>query len=76
MKHTFSAIALAISVGLPASASRATDSVSDADRGFIAMVSQGGMFEVKAGELAADQGSTQDIKDQGSTEARRSPTGR
>ena len=26
------------------------------------MVSQGGMFEVKAGQLAAEQGSTQDIK--------------
>jgi putative membrane protein len=48
---------------------RAADSVSDADRSFIAMVSQGGMFEVQAGELASDQGSTQDIKDQGSTEA-------
>ena len=33
------------------------------------MVSQGGMFEVKAGQVAADQGHTQDIKDQGSTEA-------
>jgi putative membrane protein len=33
------------------------------------MVSQGGMFEVKAGQVAADQGSTQDIKDQGTTEA-------
>ena len=33
------------------------------------MVSQGGMFEVKAGQLAADQGSTQDVRDQGATEA-------
>ncbi len=42
---------------------------STADRKFVAMVSQGGMFEVKAGEAASDQGSTQDIKDQGATEA-------
>jgi putative membrane protein len=48
-----------------ASANAAT---SAADRKFVAMVSQGGMFEVKAGQLAADQGSTQDIKDQGTTE--------
>ncbi len=42
---------------------------STADRKFVAMVSQGGMFEVKAGEAASNQGSTQDIKDQGATEA-------
>ena len=35
----------------------------------MAKVSQGGMFEVKLGALAGDQGSTQDIKDQGTTEA-------
>ncbi len=46
----------------------AADAVS-ADRSFVAMVSQGGMFEVKAGQLGADQGSAQDIKDQGATEA-------
>ena len=33
------------------------------------MVSQGGMFEVQAGAVGAKQGSTQDIKDQGATEA-------
>ena len=50
-------------------AGHAADPASVADRAFIAKVSQGGMFEVKAGEIAADQGSTQDIKDQGFTEA-------
>jgi len=44
------------------------DTVSAADKSFVAMVSQGGMFEVKAGQVGADQGSTQDIKDQGATE--------
>lgn len=47
----------------------ADDSVSSADRAFVAMVSQGGMFEVEAGKAAAEKGNTQDIKDQGFTEA-------
>ena len=50
-------------------AAHAADAVSAADRKFVAMVSQGGMFEVKAGQVGADQGSTQDIRDQGTTEA-------
>jgi putative membrane protein len=52
-----------------AQAAHAADAVSDADRSFIAKVSQGGMFEVQLGQLAASQGSTQDIKDQGASEA-------
>jgi putative membrane protein len=47
----------------------AADTASAQDRSFVAMVSQGGMFEVQAGQLGADQGSTQDIRDQGNTEA-------
>jgi putative membrane protein len=50
------------------SAAQAADVVSVADRTFIATVSQGGMFEVKAGQLGAEQGYAQDIKDQGATE--------
>ena len=53
-------------VTLPA---EAADTASAVDKAFVGMVSQGGMFEVKAGQLAADQGSAQDIKDQGATEA-------
>ncbi len=53
----------------PFAAAHAATTVSAADRAFIAMVSQGGMFEVQAGAVGASQGSTQDIKDQGSTEA-------
>ncbi len=49
-------------------AARAADAMSATDRKFAAMVSQGGMFEVQAGTVAADQGSTQVIKDQGNTE--------
>lgn len=47
----------------------AADTVSAADRAFVAMVSQGGMFKVKAGQVGADQGNTQDIKDQSATGA-------
>jgi len=46
----------------------ASPSLSAADRAFIAMVSQGGMFEVAAGEVGASQGAMQDIRDQGNTE--------
>src|ERR1700761_9042862 len=43
--------------------------VSADDRSFVATVSQGGAFEVRAGEMAAEKGTTQDIKDQGTTES-------
>lgn len=63
-------IALTIlACGIAATRAEAAPSVSPADRAFVAMVSQGGMFEVQAGEAAAQQGNTQDIKDQGATEA-------
>ena len=39
------------------------------DQAFVAKVSQGGMFEVQAGKLAADKGSTQDVRDFGVMEA-------
>ncbi len=52
-----------------ASMARAADAVSAADRSFVATVSQGGLFEVKAGQLGEAQGATQDIRDQGNTEA-------
>ncbi len=57
--------ALAVGAAMPA---RAAEAVSQADRAFVAMVSQGGMFEVAAGAIAASQGNTEDIKDQGTTE--------
>ena len=64
MKHLLLAIIAYSFVG-PA---YAADQTSDADRQFVAMVSQGGSFEVQVGTLAASYGSTQDIKDQGVTE--------
>jgi putative membrane protein len=47
---------------------RAAGAVSADDRSFVAMVSQGGMFEVEAGKLAEQNGAAQDIKDLGTTE--------
>ncbi|GAB2913348.1 hypothetical protein GCM10027093_59750 [Paraburkholderia jirisanensis] len=53
----------------PLSAAAATDMpVSDADRAFVAMVSQGGMFEVEASKVAAEKAARQDITDIGFTE--------
>ena len=69
MTQRFSTLLAALALVALPGAALAADTVSAADQSFVAMVSQGGMFEVKAGQVAADQGSTQDLKDQGSTEA-------
>jgi putative membrane protein len=47
----------------------AGDAFSDADKAFVAKVSQGGMYEVELGKLAETKAVSQDIKDQGNTEA-------
>ena len=47
----------------------AASPMSDADKTFVAMVSQGGMYEVALGAVAEKQGATQDLRDQGNTEA-------
>ncbi len=47
----------------------AAGTMSDADKAFVAKVSQGGMYEVELGKVAEKQGATQDIRDQGNTEA-------
>jgi putative membrane protein len=47
----------------------AADTASPADKAFVAKVSQGGMFEVALGKVAADKGDAQMIKDDGVTEA-------
>jgi putative membrane protein len=52
-----------------ATPTNSADPPSAADRAFVAMVSQGGAFEVLAGQLAVRRGNTQDIRDQGATEA-------
>ena len=42
---------------------------SQADRDFVAKVSQGGLYEVELGKVAERRGAAQDIRDQGNTEA-------
>ena len=49
--------------------SYAAEKVSEADKTFVAKVSQGGMYEVELGKLAETKGERQDIRDQGNTEA-------
>jgi len=69
MNRLFLTAAVATALSVSAQSAFAADGASAQDKAFVAKVSQGGMFEVAAGEVAADQGSTQDIKDQGTTEA-------
>ncbi len=61
-------IALACSAALLTPAF-AAETASTADKAFVAKVSQGGMFEVELGKVAAEKGSTQAVKDNGVTEA-------
>ncbi len=60
---TLSVFALLAAGGLAVAAT-----ATPADRAFVAKVSQGGMFEVQAGGLADQKGSTQDIRDFGAME--------
>ncbi len=68
MKRFVSTRGATLALCLVFSNAYAASDVSSADRSFIAMVSQGGMFEVEAGAVGASQGSSQDIRDQGITE--------
>ena len=58
-------ISIWIALGFASAAAAAAPS----DQAFVAKVSQGGMFEVQAGRLAAKRGSSQDIRDFGVKEA-------
>ena len=69
MRLSALAAAATFAVTAPCFVAHAAETASATDKTFIAKVSQGGMFGVQAGQLAAAQGSTQDIRDQGNTEA-------
>jgi putative membrane protein len=60
---------VAILILFTAAVADANDAFSDEDKAFVAKVSQGGMYEVELGKLAETKAATQDIKDQGNTEA-------
>jgi putative membrane protein len=73
IKHIVSsksaAIALLLAViAVSSQVSARRQAISGADRAFVAKVSQGCMFEVAAGKLAMQRGSTQDIRDLGTSE--------
>ncbi len=55
-----------VSAALASAALAAT--ATPTDTAFVAKVSQGGMFEVQAGKLASEKGSTQDVRDFGAME--------
>ena len=58
----FSCLAAVSFISSPA---HAADSVSAGDKAFIMKAAQGGMTEVQLGQLAADKGTSQDVKDFG-----------
>jgi putative membrane protein len=64
----FTPFVVAVAVALTGSSAAFAATPTPADRAFVAKVSQGGMFEVQAGQLAADKGSRQDIRDFGAME--------
>ncbi len=47
----------------------AAEPFSDADKAFVAKVSQGGMYEVELAKVAETKATTQDLKDQANTES-------
>lgn len=67
--HTVLAAATGVACLIGLGTALAAPNVSEQDKAFVAKVSQGGMYEVALGKLAETQGSAQDIKDQGNTEA-------
>ena len=70
MAHKYTLLLGAAAVALFAATTvQAAEKVSDADKTFVAKVSQGGMYEVELGKVAETTGAAQDIKDQGNTEA-------
>jgi putative membrane protein len=71
MKMLFSSLTVAVSitaltfVTAPAQAADAS-TVSSGDKTFVMKAAQGGMTEVQLGQIAADKGSSPDVKDFGS----------
>lgn len=62
----FGAMILSLTCGTMA---LAATPASPADRGFVAKVSQGGLYEVEAGEIAAMRGTVPAVKDFGMLES-------
>ena len=56
-------LAVALVLALTPVAARGADKATAADKAFVAKVSQGGMYEVQASQLAEDRATTPDVKD-------------
>jgi putative membrane protein len=72
MKRRNTALAFGVTSALTLSSSfaaNASDTFSEADKTFVAKVSQGGMYEVELGKVAETKATTQDVRDSGNTEA-------
>jgi putative membrane protein len=65
--YSFAMSSLVLAVS--ASTSYADNTFSAADKAFVGKVSQGGMFEVELAKVAETKASTQDLRDQATTEA-------
>jgi len=65
---TLAAIAVSVLTAAPVFV-RAAEPFSEADKAFVAKVSQGGMYEVELAKVAETKVTTQDLKDQANTES-------
>jgi putative membrane protein len=68
MKKSFSLLTVATCLAAFSllNPARAADTVSSGDKMFVEKLAQGGMTEVKLGQLASDKGSSSEVKDFGS----------
>ena len=62
-------LGLALLALSPVSILHAAEPFSEADKAFVAKVSQGGMYEVELAKFAETKATTQDLKDQANTES-------
>jgi putative membrane protein len=60
---------MAMMVGLMCGTAMAADPASQADRDFVAKVSQGGLYEVEAGKVAAMRGTVPAVRDFGTLDS-------
>jgi putative membrane protein len=65
---TFGIAVMFGAVAILAPMARAEEHASDADKAFVAKVSQGGMYEVEASKLAEQRAAAADVKDIATTE--------
>ena len=62
-------VAIALVAVCSVTSLHAAEPFSEADKAFVAKVSQGGMYEVELAKVAESKATTQDLKDQANTES-------